>query len=94
MITDYMNNCIFCGKPTENVHHTVYGFSKRKLSDEDELLLPLCFKHHEEIHLNGIAGTMSKMIGQLAYERDRCAEGKTQEDARDMFRKRYGNSYL
>lgn len=94
MVTNYMDNCIFCGKPTENVHHLVYGNSKRTLSDSDELLFPLCLKHHDEIHRNGTAGMMSKIIGQLAYERDRCAEGKSKEDARELFRKRYGVSYL
>lgn len=89
-----MDNCIFCGKPTENVHHLVYGLSKRALSDADELVIPLCLKHHDEIHRMGTAGMMSKMIGQLAYERDRCAEGNTVENAREMFRRRYGNSYL
>jgi len=94
MVTEYMNNCILCGRPTDNVHHLVYGNSHRKLADQDELVIGLCLKHHNEIHANSSMGIMSKIIGQLAYERDLCAKGSTQNEAREQFRKRYGSSYL
>lgn len=94
MVTKYMSNCIVCGKPAEHVHHLVYGRAHRRLSDEDQLVLGLCFRHHEEIHKNGTLGVMSKIIGQLAYERDKCAEGMSVDESRESFRKRYGISYL
>ena len=35
-----------------------------------------------------------EMLAQVSYERDRCAEGMSKEDARESFRKRYGRSFL
>nr|DAW76340.1 MAG TPA: CcmH protein [Caudoviricetes sp.] len=46
------------------------------------------------IHGNPMAEAMSKIIGQLAWEKRAVAEGQTEEEAREAFRKRYGESYL
>jgi hypothetical protein len=48
----------------------------------------------ERIHDNPMAEKMSKIIGQLAYEKRKVSEGMTEEQARESFRKRYSNSYL
>ena len=37
---------------------------------------------------------MSKIIGQLAWERNYCAEGHSVEEARQAFMERYGKSYI
>lgn len=87
-----MNNlCLICNKAGAEVHHLVFGTANRKLSDEDKLCVPLCREHHEFMHKNA---KISRIIGQLMYERDKCAEGMSVEEARINFRNRYGKSYL
>lgn len=91
MITEYSELCIFCYQPKQEIHHCVFGTSKRRLSDEDGLTVPVCRECHDLLHKHD---KISKVIGQLAYERDRCAEGYGVDAARDSFRIRYGKSYL
>lgn len=86
-----MEYCAICGKAKDDVHHLVFGTANRKLSDEDKLCVPLCREHHEFMHKNA---KISRIIGQLMYERDKCAEGYSVEAARQSFRIRYGKSYL
>ena len=93
MITEYANYCILCGRPKEHIHHCVFGVAKRKLADQDGLTMPLCDSCHRAIH-QGKMQTLSKIIGQLLYERNKCAEGMTVEEARESFRRRYFESYL
>ena len=91
MITNYTELCIFCYQQKQDVHHLVFGRANRKLSDEDGLTVPVCRECHDLLHKND---KISKIIGQLAYERDRCAEGYGVDAARESFRMRYGKSYL
>ena len=91
MLTNFTNYCVICGKCKDDDHHLVFGRANRKLSDEDGLLIPVCREHHEFFHKND---KVSRIIGQLAYERDRCAEGYGIDAARESFRIRYGKSYL
>ena len=93
MITEYANYCILCGTPRTDIHHLVFGVAKRKLADQDGLTMPLCESCHRAIH-QGKMQTLSKIIGQLLYERNKCAEGMTVEEARESFRRRYFESYL
>ena len=97
MITEYNDYCIICGKPRTDMHHTLMGNKHRKLSSEDELLIPLCHEHHEgnmSFHQTKELKILGEIIGQLAYEKKRCAEGYSEDAARDSFRIRYGKSYL
>lgn len=41
-----------------------------------------------------MAEMMSKMMGKLAWEKRAVAGGKTEKEAREAFRSRYGISYL
>ncbi len=93
MVTEYKDICAICGKPKEHRHHLVYGRGIRPLADEDDLTMPLCGECHSMIH-SGIAGVLSKIIGQLLYELNLVKKGVPHEIARQMFRKRYGRSYL
>lgn len=86
-----MKYCSICGTPGAEVHHLVFGIANRKLSDEDSLVMELCREHHEFMHKNA---KISKIIGQLIYERNKCAEGYSVDAARESFRLRYGKSYL
>ena len=86
-----MKYCEICGRQTKETHHLVFGTANRKLADEDQLVMPLCREHHEFMHKYS---TISRIIGQLMYERNKCAEGYSIEAARQSFRLRYGKSYL
>ena len=94
MVTEYREYCIICGQPKTDVHHMVFGISKRKLADADGLTMPLCKQHHDLMHKQKEMQVMSHIAGQLLYERNKCAEGYGAETARESFRLRYGKSYL
>ena len=99
MITEYVDYCLICGKPRECEHHLLRG-SRRNQSDDDGLKIPLCNNCHnmgpkdEKIHGNVMAEKLSKIIGQLAFEKRMCAEGMSEDDAREEFRSRYDKSWL
>lgn len=99
-IVDEGNLCIFCGAAAEP-HHLVFGFSQRELADQDLLILPVCRAHHtsgeklRRIHDNIMAERLSKMLGQVCWEKHKIAEkGFTEKEAREEFIKRYGRSYF
>lgn len=100
ILTEYTEYCLFCGRPTTATHHLLFGRGIRPLCDKDKLTIPICDGCHnmgnklERIHDNSMAEKMSKIIGQLAYEKHKVAEGMTEEQARENFRHRYGQSYL
>lgn len=99
MITEYADYCILCNRPRTDIHHCVFGVGRRNLADEDGLTMPLCDSCHRAIH-QGKMQTLSKIIGQLAWERDYLIkEGNfpfkdPNEKARESFRRRYFESYL
>lgn len=100
IITKYNENCMFCGKPTRTQHHFLFGRGERQLADEDGIKGPVCDECHnmgellKRIHENVAAEKLSKMVGQLAWEKHAVAEGMTEDESREAFRKRYGRSYL
>ena len=101
ILTKYTDNCMFCGTPTRETHHFLFGRGIRELADKDNIKGPVCNNCHthgwpvsSRIHDNPMAEKLSKMVGQLAWEKHKVASGMTEEDARDAFRKRYGVSYL
>lgn len=94
MITEYKDICLICGRPKNETHHLVYGRGMREIADDDGLTVALCSNCHKEIHANGVAGKLSKIVGQLAFEIDRVEQGTPQAIARREFRKKYDRSYL
>lgn len=88
MITKYENICAICGRAKEETHHLVFGRGLRQLADEDKLTIPLCHDCHSDIHMNGTAAALSKMLGQIYWEKEHP------EQTREDFRKRYGRSWL
>lgn len=100
IVTDQTDYCFFCGHPAEATHHLIFGSASRSLADQDGLTVPTCNHCHnmgkisERIHDNPMAEKLSKMIGQLAWENKHIASGMPPEMAREMFRGRYGRSYL
>lgn len=101
IITKYNENCMLCGRPTTTQHHFVFGWGMRSLAEEDGVKGPICDRCHnmadnlsDRIHDNPAAEKLSKMLGQLAWEKRRVAEGMTEDEAREAFRKRYKRSWL
>ena len=95
----YKDYCFFCGTPVKNrEHHLIFG-RNRKLAEEDGLKVPACDSCHvlgellKRIHDNPMAEKLSKMLGQAFFERNECAKGATIDEAREKFRKRYGDSF-
>lgn len=46
------------------------------------------------VHNKKELNVLCEIIGQLAYEKKKCAEGYSEEAARESFRLRYSKSYL
>ena len=102
IITKYEDICALCGRPKESEHHCVFGNGLRKLADLDGLTLPICNRCHnmgsidEKIHGNSCAEKLSKMVGQLAWEKEyyKSQCGIEDDEARESFRKIYHISFL
>ena len=102
VLTKYNGFCIFCGKPTQTEHHLLFGIGIRELAEEDGVKIPVCDAEHNmaggtrQIHDNSIAEKLSKIAGQLAWEKEyyRSLYWNEDDPAREAFRERYGRSYL
>lgn len=114
IVTEHREICFICGRQTEAEHHLIFGTAGRELSEKDGLKVPICNNCHNmgevtrRIHRNPMAEKMSKIIGQLAWERQwilkdavHDKDGDEEETqalesriARKEFRSRYGISYL
>lgn len=87
IVTDYPEICFICGRPSEAEHHLVFGTAGRELSEKDGLKVPVCNNCHNmgeilmRIHGNPMAERMSKIIGQLAWEKEYALQ-KADEFAR------------
>ena len=106
ILTNNMDFCIFCGRPMTEIHHLIFG-SERKKADEDGLFVPICSECHtfghietgftiaSRVHDNPRAEDLSKMLGQMAYEKNIYKAyydtiNESREDiARAAFLKRY-----
>lgn len=100
IVTDIKEYCFFCGGPADCDHHLIFGTSNRELADQDGIKVPICNECHNtgkatsRIHNNPMAEKLSKMLGQLAWEKKCMESGTPPEIARELFRKRYGKSYV
>ena len=97
---EYARYCFFCGSPNINgEHHFMFGRGMRNLAEEDGLKAHICDRCHtlgkllERVHDNVMAEKLSKMFGQAIFERNEVAKGATIDEAREKFRKRYGQCY-
>lgn len=97
MITKYTELCIICNRRASEVHHLCFGKGVRELADADSLTAPFCEMCHDALHRGKetmLTQKMSRIIGQLEFEKNKVAEGRDPDEAREMFRKRYGVSFL
>ena len=92
----YADYDLIDGTPNVQRHH-IFGGANRELSDQDGLWVPLTQEHHEGkkgVHMDKEMMVLMHIIGQLAWEKHCVACGESESKARDLFRKRYGKSYL
>ncbi len=104
IVTKYTDISAFSGAPAECMHHLVFGIGKRELADREGLWIPLTNAEHNlssqglifQIHGNPTAEKLSKMLGQIAFEKEYYKQkcGLVEDPARDEFRKKFGESYL
>lgn len=105
IVTNYEDISAFSGAPTECIHHCVFGTGLRALSEIYGLTIPLTNAEHNmspqgtinQIHGNPAAEKLSKMLGQIAFEKEYYRKQLYNDDsdpARDKFRKVFNKSYL
>ena len=108
IITNFENISAFSQAPAECQHHCIFGRGLRELADNDGVWIPLKNCEHNmsskgninQIHGNPAAEKLSKMLGQIAWEKHWIAEKYSlpftdiEAEAREAFRARYGQSYL
>lgn len=100
MITKFDELCIICNKPSVDTHHLIPGTSGRRLSDEDGLTIPLCRNCHDQIHNNDKMLVLTKIIGQLAWEREYLIKkyelpfDDLSTECRTAFMERYSKGYI
>lgn len=114
-VTEYEQYSVFSGTPTNTRHHLLFGRGIRDLADKDGIWIPVTDAEHtmsicgtiNQIHGNPAAEKLSKIAGQLAWERawiisqaalsfesEDEAYDRLSRECREAFRKRYGQSYL
>ena len=83
IITEYTENCILCGRPNVEPHHLINGRGNREIADKYFCVIPVCRDCHNLIHSDARIVTLSKILGQIAWE------GKygDREDFRRTFKK-------
>lgn len=108
IVTKYEEFSAFSGTPTHTRHHLLFGRGIRELAEKDGIWIPLTDSEHNlsskgtiyQIHGNPAAEKLSKMLGQVAWEKHYIAEQRglpfedIEEEAREAFRRRYGVSWL
>lgn len=110
IVTEYEDISAFSGAQAECKHHLIFGRGLRELADKDGLWIPLTNAEHNmstngqrwQVHENAPAEALSRIAGQLAWEKEYIAKELTSDqlkkimykEAREEFRKRYGISYL
>ena len=110
IITKFMNNCMICANPTVEYHHGLYGSKHKLADGDLIIMPLCPKHHNSSnmsVHMNLEMKVLSQQVSQLAWERkymaDKLAECEElghqsaedwMDEAREAFRKRYGESYL
>jgi len=100
ILTNDTEYCFFCGGIATCEHHLVFGNARRDFSENSGLKVPSCKRCHTDggliykVHGNIMAEKMSKIIGQLAWEKEAIIKGESPQEARERFRRECGKSYL
>lgn len=103
IVTQFEDISAFSGRPAECKHHLIFGIASREIADQDGVWIPLTNDEHNlsmmgtiyQIHGNPAAEKLSKIAGQLAWEKHYIAVNLVDEkEAREWFMKKYGKSFL
>ncbi len=110
IITKFMQYCMICGKPNVEIHHGLFGNKHKLADEDKLLMPLCPAHHNSSnmsVHMNMEMKILSQQVSQLSWERkylaDKLAEDSVQghqssEDwmieAREAFRRRYGESFL
>ena len=108
IITKYEDLSVFSNEPAEVRHHCLFGRGIRELAEQDGVWIPLRNCEHNmsskgtiyQIHGNVAAEKLSKMLGQMAWEKNYIVNKyqlpfeDVNEEAREAFINRYGKSWL
>lgn len=91
-------SCFLCGRTAYTERHHIFGAANRKFSEQDGLVVDLCPDCHNRppngVHFNKERMDALRRYGQTVYENNLIADGKTRQEARTAFIKRYGKNYL
>ncbi len=78
LLTDDFSVCFFCGRPAECVHHIFAGTGRRKISEREGFIVPLCNRCHNmsdgAVHFNRKLDVRLKRLAQEAYEKNHTRE--------------------
>ena len=105
VVTRYEDYSVFSGSPAECVHHLCFGSGMRDLSEKFGLWIPCLHTEHNmspkglinQIHANPRAEDLSKMLGEIAFEKEyyrRQCVSDDSDPARDEFMKIFGRAYI
>lgn len=98
-VTDVEDTCLLCKGLATQEHHLLCGTSKRKMSEQYGLKIPICAACHNFVHQYGPSMKLSKMLGQAIYERNYYRDLYYQmnegiDEARQEFIADFIDSYL
>lgn len=89
ILTSDMERCYICGGRSECVHHIFPGTARRKISDNNGFIVPLCHKCHnmsdKSVHFDKELKLMVMRDCQKAYE----SQGHTTEDFINLIGRNY-----
>ena len=85
---NFVDTCVVCGYAPAELHHCIYGSANRALSDKYGLVIPLCRKHHNEIHSKPNQGL------DLKWKQEAQRYFEEHYGDREKFIKTFGRSWL
>ena len=87
-----------CATQNGTIRNIFGGTANRRLSEEDGLVVDLCPDCHNRppngVHFNKERMKYLHQYGQMTFEARKRCDGASDEEAREMFMKRYGRNYL
>lgn len=89
IMTSDLEHCYVCGRSPVQMHHCLGGI-RRKISDSDGLIVPLCVEHHLDSK-NGVHGQNHALKLALMCQAQTVYE-KTH--THEQWMSRYGKNYL
>lgn len=90
IIDPMATRCFLCQKRKSlEVHHIFHGTARRRLADEDGMIVHICRDCHRKLH-EMPGGEMEKSLQEFGEEHWMFYYDKTKED----FIRRYGKNYI